>query len=53
MVKDVVTVLPDEPIQAAAALMVRHDISRVPVVESGIIRGILDRHDVLKGLVMP
>jgi len=53
MAKDVVTVFPDEPIQAAAALMVRHDISRVPVVESGNIRGILDRHDVLKGLAMP
>jgi CBS domain-containing protein len=52
MAKDVVTVSPDEPIQAAAALMVRHDISRVPVVESGIMRGILDRHDVLKGLAI-
>ncbi|HVP94193.1 MAG TPA: CBS domain-containing protein [Methanoregulaceae archaeon] len=52
MSKDVVTVSPDEPIQAAAALMVRHDIGRVPVVDSGRIRGILDRHDVLKGLAM-
>jgi CBS domain-containing protein len=52
MSKDVVTASPDEPIQAAAALMVRHDISRVPVVESGAMRGILDRHDVLKGLAI-
>jgi len=52
MTKDVVIVSPDEPIQSAAALMVRHDISRVPVVDSGSIRGILDRHDVLKGLAI-
>jgi CBS domain-containing protein len=53
MTKEVFTVLPEEPIQAAAALMVRHDISRVPVMESDRIIGILDRHDVLKGLAMP
>lgn len=52
MTKDVITVLPDEPVQAAAALMVRHDISRVPVMESDRIIGILDRHDVLKGLIL-
>ena len=52
MTKDVITVSPDEPIQGAAALMVRHDISRVPVVDSDRIRGILDRHDVLKGLTI-
>ena len=53
MTKDILTVTPDEPIQSAAALMVRHDISRVPVVDSGRIKGILDRHDVLKGLILP
>jgi CBS domain-containing protein len=53
MTKEVLVVSPDEPVQSAAALMVRHDISRVPVVDSGNIKGILDRHDVLKGLVLP
>jgi CBS domain-containing protein len=53
MTKTVISASPEEPVQSAAAIMVRHDISRVPVVESGITRGILDRHDVLKGLVLP
>ena len=51
MTKEVVTVSPDMPTADAANLLVRHDVSRVPVVEGGKIVGIIDRHDVLKGLV--
>jgi CBS domain-containing protein len=40
----------NEEIEIAAKKMVRHDISRLPVVIEGRIVGILDRHDVLKGL---
>jgi len=44
------TIGPDEPVATAASLMVRHDISRLPVVEGGLVVGIIDRHDVLTRL---
>ena len=47
-----ITVSPNETIADAAEIMVRHDISRLPVVENGRIVGILDRHDVLKSMIM-
>lgn len=52
MTKTVISVSAEEPVQSAAALMVRHDISRVPVLESTKVVGILDRHDVMKALVL-
>ena len=52
MTKTVISVSPEEPIQSAAALMVRYDISRVPVLESNRVVGILDRHDVMKAMVL-
>jgi CBS domain-containing protein len=51
MTKEVVTVTPGTSTADAANLLVKHDISRMPVVEGGRIVGIIDRHDVLKGLV--
>jgi CBS domain-containing protein len=51
MTKKVITVAPETTTADAAHLLVRHDISRMPVVEGGRIVGIIDRHDVLKGLV--
>jgi CBS domain-containing protein len=53
MTKTVISVSPEEPVQSAAALMVRYDISRVPVLDSTRVVGILDRHDVMKALVLP
>lgn len=50
MTTPVFTVSPDEDIQAAADLMVRHDVSRLPVVKNDSIIGILDRHDVLDAM---
>lgn len=52
MTTPVVTVSPDEPISTAAHLLVKHDISRMPVVRMDRIVGIVDRHDVLKGLIV-
>lgn len=52
MTKTVITVTPDMQINAAAELMVKHDISRLPVVVDGRIVGIFDRHDVLKGIII-
>jgi len=46
----VVTIGPDEPISAAAELLVKHDVSRIPVIEKDSIVGIVDRHDVLLSL---
>ena len=51
MTKEVIIVSPDVTTADAANLLVKHDISRMPVVEGGRIVGIIDRHDVLKGLV--
>ncbi|HTY52479.1 MAG TPA: CBS domain-containing protein [Methanomicrobiales archaeon] len=51
MTKPVITVTPDTSTADAAALLVKHDISRMPVVERGKIVGIIDRHDLLRGLV--
>jgi CBS domain-containing protein len=50
MSKNVVTIGPDEPIGSAAELLVKHDVSRLPVLDGDRIIGIVDRHDVLKGL---
>lgn len=51
MTKEVVTIGQEAPAGEAAALLVKHDISRLPVIEAGKIAGIIDRHDVLRGLV--
>jgi CBS domain-containing protein len=51
MTKEIITIAPGAPTTDAAGLLVKHDISRMPVVEGGKIVGIIDRHDVLKGLV--
>jgi len=50
MSKDVITIGPDEPIGSAAELLVKHDVSRLPVTDGDQIVGIVDRHDVLRGL---
>jgi CBS domain-containing protein len=50
MSKDVITISPDEPIGSAAELLVKHDVSRLPVTDGDRIVGIIDRHDVLRGL---
>ncbi|MGA2934035.1 MAG: CBS domain-containing protein [Methanomicrobiales archaeon] len=51
MTKEVIIVTPEATTADAANLLVGHDISRMPVVKGGRIVGIIDRHDVLKGLV--
>jgi CBS domain-containing protein len=50
MKHDVVTITPGEPISRAAELLVKHDISRLPVLEGDILVGIVDRHDILAAL---
>jgi CBS domain-containing protein len=50
MSKDVVSIGPDETISSAAELLVKHDVSRLPVIDGDRIVGIVDRHDILTGL---
>jgi CBS domain-containing protein len=50
MTTQVVTADPREMASAAAERLVKHDISRMPVLEGDVLVGIIDRHDVLKGL---
>ncbi len=50
MSKDVVTTGPHDTVSSAAELLVKHDVSRLPVVDGGHIVGIVDRHDILTGL---
>ena len=47
MTKDVVTAAPDTDLRGVAALLVRHRISGVPVVESGRVLGVVSERDIL------
>jgi CBS domain-containing protein len=51
MMRDVITISPDEPIGAAAELIVSHDVSMLPVLDGEKIVGVVNRHDVLRALV--
>lgn len=46
------SISPEEEVMVAAEKLVKHDISRLPVIENDTIIGIIDRHDVLKGLIL-
>ena len=50
MTRDPVSVSPDTPLQEIVALMERHRIKRVPVLDGDVAVGILSRADLLRGL---
>jgi CBS domain-containing protein len=50
MMKDVITISPDESISAAAELIVAHDVSMLPVIDGELLVGVINRHDVLRAL---
>jgi CBS domain-containing protein len=50
MTREVVTIAPDEPVSYAAELLVKHNVSRLPVLKKGNLIGIVDRHDILAAL---
>jgi len=50
MTTPVVTVTPGESLQKAAEMLVRHDISRLPVTDGDELVGIIDRHDLLHAI---
>jgi CBS domain-containing protein len=51
MSKDAVTVAPDTNVFEAAALMEKHDVNRLPVVNKGKLVGIIARADLIKALL--
>jgi acetoin utilization protein AcuB len=51
MVKSVVTVSPDHPLEEAAHLMVEHKIGSLPVIEDGRLVGIITETDIFKQFV--
>jgi CBS domain-containing protein len=52
MTTPAVAIAPEIAVCEAACLICRHDISRLPVVDAGRVVGIVDRHDVLRGLTL-
>jgi CBS domain-containing protein len=50
MTKEVFTITPDDPVSAAAEMLVRHDVSLLPVMEGDHLAGVINRHDILAAL---
>jgi tRNA nucleotidyltransferase (CCA-adding enzyme) len=50
MRREVVTIGPDEPLEAALSAMTRADVGRLPVVQGGAVIGIVTRSDVRRVL---
>jgi CBS domain-containing protein len=50
MNRDVLSVAPDDDIEAAAALMVKHKVNRLVVLKGGKLAGIITRDDIIHGL---
>jgi len=46
MVKDLITITPDDPVEAAIWLGKKHGIATFPVVEDGKLLGIITEHDI-------
>ena len=51
MKKNIFTVKPDDPIMKAGALMLAHDINRLPVLENGKMVGIVSRGSIYKAIL--
>jgi tRNA nucleotidyltransferase (CCA-adding enzyme) len=50
MTRDVVTASPGMPVSELEALMIEHDVGRLPVVEHGQVIGVVTRTDLLRAL---
>jgi CBS domain-containing protein len=53
MTSDVVVCVPDEDLRAAARRMLERRVKRMPVVDDGVVVGMVSRHDLLKVLTRP
>lgn len=50
MSREIFQMAPDDSVEMAAAIMTRHHINRLPVVEDGRLVGIITRGDIITGL---
>jgi CBS domain-containing protein len=50
MNKDVNSISPDDSLEEASSIMVKHKVNRLPVVENGKLVGIVARSDIIRGL---
>jgi acetoin utilization protein AcuB len=48
MIRNVVTVHPDDIIERAAKLMLQRDVPLLPVVEDGVLKGVINEDDIFK-----
>lgn len=51
MTHPAITVTEDQPVETALALLLKHDVNRLPVVRDGVPVGIVSRHDLLRLMV--
>ncbi len=50
MNKEVQSVSPDDSLEEASGVMVKHKVNRLPVIENGRLVGIVARSDIIRGL---
>jgi len=53
MTSDVLTCRPDEELPSVARRMVERGVKRMPVVEDGVLIGIVSRHDIMRSFARP
>jgi CBS domain-containing protein len=51
MTRDVVTIKPETEVEDVAALMVKRRVNPVPVVENGVLVGIVSRSDIIRMMI--
>jgi CBS domain-containing protein len=51
MTVNVVSISSTESMSSAAKLMLQKKVNRLPVVDGGVVVGVITRHDILKGMV--
>jgi CBS domain-containing protein len=50
MTREVFTITPDESVSTAAGMLVKHDVSLLPVMDGDHLVGVINRHDILAAL---
>ncbi len=50
MKKSVYSISPEDTLEKASTIMVKHKVNRLPVIENGRLVGIVARSDIIKGL---
>ncbi len=50
MTREVVTAMPDDELEDVIQKMVRNDVNRIPIVDKGVLVGIVTRGDILRAV---